>query len=166
MPDRRYITFRCFGCPAFVNERVAGPGRKPKVKPPTWELRRAVVQDADIGVLREVQLPFCSKACADDPDTNSLMARKVHAYLGLPGPPPERVVFRCVQCGVEHHSVTRLPPLPWRMVPLPAPDFDTGAARVTSLPVCSVPCLNGIGSHKPGLTVLVERTRLLAGRGV
>ena len=165
MTDRRHVTFRCFGCPAFVHERLAAHGRKPKGQPPAWELRRAMFQEADGGVVREVQLPFCSRECADYPDTNSPMARKVHAYLGHAGPPPAEIVFRCVSCAVTVPSTTRVLPSPWQMVPLPAPDFDTGAARVTSLPVCSIVCLNRIGGHDQSGIVLAERKRLLEGRG-
>ena len=167
MTDRRHVTFRCFGCPAFVHERLAAHSRKPKGKPPAWELRRAMFQEADGGVVREVQLPFCSRECADYPDTNSPMARKVHAYLGHAGPPPSVVTFRCVGCAKTVESHTRVLPSPWQMSPLDAPDFDTGAARKTSLPVCSEECLmRGIRGHTQSVVAAAESRRLLLGRGV
>lgn len=163
--DRRLITFRCFGCGAFVIERVAREGRRPKVKPLGWILRRAWSQEPASGILREVQLNFCASACAEDPDINTPMARRARDYVGAGGR-PANVTFMCVGCGKTATSTTRILPVPWQMVPLPAPDYDTGATRITSLPVCSVPCLNRIGgATEVPEVVRVERDRLFAGRG-
>jgi len=77
------------------------------------------------------------------------------------------VTFVCGgACGHQVTVSTRIPPAPWVAVPLPAPDFSTGAHRVTTLPFCSQACANRAtgGVQAAPELVRAERDRLFADR--
>jgi len=163
---RRYLTFRCFGCPAFAHVRAPAGGTKPKAHPLGWTLVAARFREADGGVEREASIPFCSRACVQHADVDTAMARRLNAYLGRSGPPPTAITFRCAGCGVEVASVSCERPDTWLAIPIVMPDFDVGVVRQTRLPVCSQRCANAATGPSPTPVAVAERTRLLAGRGV
>jgi len=154
MKRRKHATYRCAGtdCPLVHGLRLKVPkGRGPKMKPPAWRMTRARWQDPATGILRELSVLFCSDACLADPDQVGPLSRRIHSYLGAPGPPPPVVTYRCVVCEAtqelnapQHTAEEMAVPMGWSSMPLIAADYDSGMVRMTSMPICSDACVESM----------------------
>ena len=176
MSRRKHATYICLGagCGRQVRLRVSAR-RPPKRRPPQWRLVRALRQEADTGVLREVSLLFCSERCQGRPQEAGGSATAIHAYLGAPGEPPASVTYCCMRDECEQTATVTNPqhrnnapdiPTEWQQVPLFAHDYDTGISRVTTLVTCSAHCLQKCDAELPRerqpALVQAELTRLYA----
>lgn len=154
---RKHANYTCLGAGCGARMRLRVPAKTgPKPKPPMWRMVRARYQDPDTGVLREASILFCSDRCLERPQEAGGLAGRIHAYLGPSGEPPARVTYRCVQCeqtevlvNPQHTQAAVHMPEGWMPIPLVAVDYESGIARMTSMPCCSEKCGGELDGDAP-----------------
>lgn len=154
---RKFANYTCLGAGCGLKVRLRVPARTgPKPRPPQWKMVRARYQDAETGVLREASILFCSQRCMERPQEAGGLAGRIQAYLGPAGDPPHRVVYHCVKCDTtaelvcpQHTQAAVAVPEGWSVVPLVAVDYDSGIARMTSMPCCSDKCAGALDGEAP-----------------